>query len=101
MIPSLLGFSLGAYAILFSLVTNEMKIAVKKTKGADHISFFDKINALFFHFIVVQVAALLCSFAFSGSAIFYIFKYVFRISPLIILYFDRYTYMDRSWAIFF
>jgi hypothetical protein len=59
LIPNLLGFSLGTYAILFSLMTGRLKRALKAVKNARDVTFLEEINATFFHFIFVQVSALL------------------------------------------
>ena len=70
LVPNLLGFSLGTYAILFSLLTNRLKQALRAKKNDSNISYLDEINATFFHFIFIQVLALMWAFLFSGSALF-------------------------------
>lgn len=70
LIPNLLGFSLGTYAILFSLMTGRLKRALKAVKNDRGVSFLDEINATFFHFIFVQVTALLWAFLYQGTALF-------------------------------
>lgn len=70
LIPNLLGFSLGTYAILFSFITSKMKRALKTVKNPQGISYLDEINATFFHFIFVQVLALLWAFIFRGTLLF-------------------------------
>ncbi len=70
LIPNLLGFSLGTYAILFSLMTGRLKQALKAVKNESGISFLEEINATFFHFILVQVAALLWAFLYQGTILF-------------------------------
>ncbi len=67
LIPNLLGFSLGTYAILFSLMTGRLKRALKAVKNARNVTFLDEINATFFHFIFVQVSALLWAFVYQGT----------------------------------
>lgn len=69
LIPNLLGFSLGTYAILFSLMTSRLKRALKAVKNDQDVTYLDEINATFFHFIFVQVTALLWAFLYSGSAL--------------------------------
>jgi hypothetical protein len=59
LIPSLLGFSLGTYAILFSIMSNRLKRALKASHNPNGIPYLDEINATFFHFIFVQCLALL------------------------------------------
>lgn len=70
LIPNLLGFSLGTYAILFSLMTGRLKRALKAVKNAKEITFLEEINATFFHFIFVQVFALLWAFLYQGTVLF-------------------------------
>lgn len=62
LIPSLLGFSLGTYAILFSLMTNRLKKALKTVLNDNGVPYLNEVNATFFHFIFVQVSALAWSF---------------------------------------
>ncbi|WP_155805893.1 hypothetical protein [Erythrobacter litoralis] len=68
LVPSLLGFSLGTYAILFSLITARVKGAMRAVKSDDDVSALEQVNATFFHFIFVQVIALVWAFGFDGSA---------------------------------
>lgn len=70
LIPNLLGFSLGTYAILFSLMTGRLKQALKAVKNEIGITFLEEINATFFHFIFVQVVALLWAFLYQGTVLF-------------------------------
>lgn len=58
-IPNLLGFSLGTYALLFSLMSNRMKQALKALTNKAGIPYLHEINATFFHFIFVQTFALI------------------------------------------
>lgn len=77
LIPSLLGFSLGTYAILFSLMTGRLKNALKKAKRKDtDISYLDEINATFFHFIFVQVICLTWTILFNGISLLEICEWV-------------------------
>jgi hypothetical protein len=70
LIPSLLGFSLGTYAILFSLINNRLKGALRAKKNEQGISLLEVVNASFFHFIFVQVLALMWAFVYSGSSLY-------------------------------
>jgi len=70
LIPSLLGFSLGTYAILFSIVSARLKGALRALKTRADVSYLESVNATFFHFILVQVVALLWATLFSGSWLF-------------------------------
>lgn len=67
LVPSLLGFSLGTYAILFSLITSRVKGAMRAVKTYGKISALEQVNATFFHYIVVQVLALVWAFSFDGT----------------------------------
>lgn len=67
LLPSLLGFSLGTYALLFSLITSRLKSALRAVKNEKSISSLEQVNAIFFHFIFVQVIGLLWAFCFDGS----------------------------------
>lgn len=58
-IPNLLGFSLGAYALLFSLISQRLKGALKAIQNDNGVSYFDEMNATFLHFILMQVVAFL------------------------------------------
>lgn len=68
-IPSLLGFSLGTYAILFSLMTNTLKRALKERKNEKGVSYLQEINATFFHFIFIQILTLIFSLAIKSTLI--------------------------------
>lgn len=70
LIPNLLGFSLGTYAILFSLMTGRLKRALKANKNDQGSTFLDEINATFFHFILVQVSALIWAFLYQGTGVY-------------------------------
>lgn len=69
LLPSLLGFSLGTYAILFSLITARLKGALRAVKNGAAVSALEQVNATFFHFIFVQVIALVWALAFDGNLI--------------------------------
>lgn len=69
LIPNLLGFSLGTYAILFSLMTGRLKRALRAVKNDQQVSYLDEINATFLHFILVQVVALIWAFLYRGTAL--------------------------------
>lgn len=70
LIPNLLGFSLGTYAILFSLMTGRLKRALRAIKNEQDVTFLDEINATFFHFILIQVSALIWAFLYQGTALY-------------------------------
>lgn len=69
LVPTLLGFSLGTYAILFSLLGDKLKDALALAKDEQGNSRLVEVNTTFFHFIAVQVLAIVWAFVFSGSAL--------------------------------
>lgn len=69
LVPNLLGFSLGTYSIIFSLVTARVKRAMKSANGPTGASRLEELNATFFHFIFVQVIALLWAILYEGTAL--------------------------------
>lgn len=82
MIPSLLGFSLGTYAILFSIISNRLKGALREVKTSDGSRYLDSINATFFHFIFVQVVALVWSFLNTGTGVYNLAYAAAKLVPL-------------------
>lgn len=66
-IPNLIGFSLGTYALLFSLISPRVKSALKALKNAKDIRYFDEMNATFFHFIFMQMIALVWALAYKQN----------------------------------
>lgn len=69
LVPNLLGFSLGTYALLFSLITARVKGAMRAVRSGGQVSSLEQVNATFFHFIFVQVIALIWAFAFDATAL--------------------------------
>jgi hypothetical protein len=76
LLPSLLGFSLGTYALLFSLITARVKGAMRAVKNDEAISLLEQVNATFFHYIFVQVVGLVWAFLFSGNWFFDVAKWL-------------------------
>lgn len=76
MIPSMLGFSLGTYAILFSLMTGRLKRTLKLVKNDRDCSYLDEINATFFHFIFVQTISLVWAFLYDGTFVLDTFEWL-------------------------
>ena len=76
MIPSLLGFSLGSYTILFSVMTGRLKRALKSVKNPSGVNYLEEINATFFHFIFVQILCLVWAFLFDGTFVYDFFCYM-------------------------
>ena len=69
LIPSMLGFSLGTYAILFSIISVKLKRALKEVKNERGIPYLHEMNATFFHFIFVQVLCVAVSFIHMGTGL--------------------------------
>lgn len=70
LLPNLLGFSLGTYALLFSLMSGRIKLALSKLRNERGVSFLKEVNATFFHFIFVQISAILLSFLYQSTFIY-------------------------------
>jgi hypothetical protein len=70
LIPNLLGFSLGTYAILFSIMTGRLKRALREKTNPRGVPYLFEMNATFFHFIFVQVLALLWALLFNGTLLY-------------------------------
>jgi hypothetical protein len=70
LIPNLLGFSLGTYAILFSIMTGRLKRALREKTNPKGVPYLFEMNATFFHFIFVQVLALLWALLFNGTLLY-------------------------------
>jgi len=66
-IPNLLGFSIGTYAIIFSQMTPRMKKALTLMKIKQEVTALQQINATFFHFIFIQILTLLWSFIYQST----------------------------------
>lgn len=88
MIPSLLGFSLGSYTILFSVMTGRLKRALKSVKNPKGVNYLEEINATFFHFIFVQILCLVWAFLFDGTFIYDIFKHYLSIYSISVSVFN-------------
>ena len=67
LIPNMLGFSLGTYAILFSIIGTRLKGALRALKAPHGVNYLESINATFFHFIFIQVLSLTWAVLFQGS----------------------------------
>ena len=70
LLPNLLGFSLGAYALIFSLASENLLAALNRTSTDGSPPLLRMINATFLHFILVQTAAI--TFALANKASFVI-----------------------------
>lgn len=67
--PNLLGFSLGTYALLFSLMSNPIKNALKNIKNKNGVLYIDELNATFLHFIFMQILSFLWAYSYSQHII--------------------------------
>lgn len=59
LLPNLLGFSLGAYALIFSLADERLLAALNAPNANGGPTNLRMINATFLHFILVQTAAII------------------------------------------
>lgn len=60
-IPNLLGFSLGGFALWIAIGDDNFRELIAIKRSDKRASIYDGINANFVHFIVLQVLALLCA----------------------------------------
>jgi hypothetical protein len=63
LLPNLLGFSLGAYALIFSLANERLLAALNAPTPDGSPTLLRMINATFLHFILVQTAAVIFALA--------------------------------------
>lgn len=80
-IPNLLGFSLGTYALLFSLISPRVRLALRSVKNSRDVSYFDEMNSTFLHFIFVQVGAMCWAILYSQSLFYDISLLIAKIMP--------------------
>lgn len=80
-IPNLLGFSLGTYALLFSLISPRIRLALKSLRNKNNVRYLDEMNATFLHFIMMQVICFIWAFLYKQSLFVDISKYVAHIAP--------------------
>lgn len=66
-LPNLLGFSLGTYSILFSILTPRLKSALKAVKNEKGTPYLYEISATFMHFITVQCISIIYSILYSSN----------------------------------
>lgn len=69
LLPNLLGFSLGAYALIFSLANERLLAALNAATDELGRTLLRIINATFLHFILVQSLAIIFALAQKSSAI--------------------------------
>ena len=69
LLPNLLGFSLGSYALIFSLANEKFTAALSVASTDNRPTLLRMINATFLHFMLMQTAALIFAISQKGSAI--------------------------------
>ncbi|VWX59616.1 hypothetical protein [Sphingorhabdus sp. 109] len=84
LLPNLLGFSLGTYAILFSIINNRLKRALREVPNSRGIPYLFEMNATFFHFLITQVVALIWTFIYTGTLWFDILTYA-KLEPEVLV----------------
>lgn len=67
LLPNLLGFSLGAYALIFSLANENLLAALNLASTDGKPPLLRMINATFLHFILVQTVAIIFALANKSS----------------------------------
>lgn len=77
LVPSMLGFSLGTYAIIFSILSPKLKRSLREVPNEKGIPYLREMNATFFHYIIVQVTALMLGFLHSGTSLFIFTEMIF------------------------
>jgi hypothetical protein len=80
-IPNLLGFSLGTYALLFSLISPRIRLALRTLRNDKGVRYIDEMNATFLHFILVQVICFIWAFLYKQSLFLDISLWVARTMP--------------------
>lgn len=60
-LPNLLGFSLGGFALWLAIGDDSFRKEITKRVNGEKYTIYASINASFVHFIVLQVAALVCA----------------------------------------
>jgi hypothetical protein len=80
-IPNLLGFSLGTYALLFSLISPRIRLALRTLKNQNDVRYLDEMNATFLHFIIVQIICFLWSFLYKQSLFYDLSQIIANIAP--------------------
>lgn len=96
-IPNLLGFSLGTYALLFSLISPNIKFALKNLKNSSNVSYLDEVNATFFHFIFCQVIAFMTAYLFQQTLFYDLSRFIAKMIPTP---FDLFPLIKYSGALF-
>lgn len=91
-VPNLLGFSLGTYGILFSLMSGRMKRALRALNNRRGRPYLYEINATFFHFIFVQTLTVLFAITCRQTTIIDLFE-AFEIDERLYYIFDIFSFI--------
>jgi hypothetical protein len=70
LLPNLLGFSLGAYALIFSLANDRLLSALNAPTADGSPTRLRMVNATFLHFILIQTAAIIFAMANKSTLIY-------------------------------
>lgn len=90
-LPSLLGFSLGGYAVWLSIGDEKLKKLLSLSTGNNKHSDFIVVNATFIHFIFLQIVSYIYLFIlkakpFSHAVDYYNFSWIHCISILYLIF---------------
>lgn len=96
-IPSVLGFSLGGYAILIGFGDAEFKRRMREKKECGKASLYMRVNASFLHFILVQFLCLLYAIMTESFGITWDFPYNF--GGIFIFLYAMLTVVATSFAV--
>lgn len=75
-LPSMMGFSLGSYAVLLAF-GNDKFLKIAAVAKTERCSAYEGLNATFTHFIVVQVAGLLYALVIKSESLKWARSYVY------------------------
>jgi hypothetical protein len=96
-VPSILGFSLGGYAILVGFGDENFRRRIRGKKDGEKSSLYMRVNAAFFHFIFVQFLCILYTIVTDSLFIGNIF--VFRFFGVFFFVYALMTVVATSLAV--
>lgn len=96
-IPSVLGFSLGGYAILISFGDAEFKRRIREKRKDSNVSLYMRVNASFLHFIFVQFLCLVYTIITESLGIAWDFP--FNFFGILIFLYAMLTVVATSFAV--
>lgn len=95
-IPNVLGFTLGGYAILLAFGERDfLKTLLRKTENGEKHSYFFELTTAFVHFIIVQIIALLLAII-SNVYVNGVIKFL----GVFLLYYSLLTALAAAFAVF-